>query len=176
MTDARLQTKRVRVRLLWDEQLSPDVPKALRALRVNASYVGNSADDQPKRGSTDPEIVEHAKRTNQVIVTSNHDMMLICEEARQQFVWVDPYGRTLNRRAQVVLAFEQVEAWQSILASDPEICVRALRTKCEPIAASEAARLAAQRMRELRRRRRSSASVVRAADGVGGGGLFDASV
>ncbi len=145
----------VRVRLLWDELLSPRVPKALRVLGLSTSHVGSVEDGTPVRGSSDSEVLEFAQRTNQVIVTSNHDMMLICAEAGQRFVWVDPRGRQDSAVEQVLLVFSQIEEWERLLQVAPDACVRSLRTKCQLIEAAEAARLAERRMRELRRRRRA---------------------
>lgn len=101
-------------------------------------------------------VIEFAQRTNQVIVTSNHDMMLLCDEAGQRFVWIDPRGRQFRREEQVLLCFQQIRAWEAILGSGA--CVHAMRTKVAPIDSAEAARLASQRFRALRRRERSSAS------------------
>jgi predicted nuclease of predicted toxin-antitoxin system len=127
-----------RVRLLWDELLSHLVPDAPRVLGFNTSYVGHVGDDAPVRGSTDQEVLDHARRTRQTIVTSNHDMMLICAEAGQAFVWLDPRSRQYSRLEQVLIAL--------------------MRTKCLAIEAAEAARLANQRMRELRRRKARESS------------------
>lgn len=146
-----------KLRFLWDELLSPKVPQALHILGFNTSHVGHATHDQPPRGSTDEVIVAHTKRTNQVIVTSNHDMMLICAEAGQRFVWVDPRGRRLTRTEQVLLMFKQVDSWQEILHSQPEMCVRSMRTRCFAMEPSEAARLAGQRMREIARKKRAKA-------------------
>jgi hypothetical protein len=90
-----------------------------------------------------------------VIVTSNHDMMLLCDEAGQRFVWTDPRGRQFRREEQVLLCFQQIRAWEEILESGQ--CVHAFRTKAIPIDSAEAARLAMQRFRALRRRQRTSA-------------------
>jgi hypothetical protein len=103
----------------------------------------------------DAEVIAFARQTNQIIVTSNHDMMLICVEAAERFVWLDPRGRQLSAREQVLLVFSQVESWERLLDQHPNECVHALRTKCDPIAPTEALRLARRRMRELQRRRRS---------------------
>ena len=111
----------------------------------------------PPQGSTDAEIVRFALRTNQVIVTSNHDMMLICEQEGQRFVWLDPRGRQLSQRQQVLVCLVQIEQWEEILARPYGLCVRALRTKASAIGALEAARLAGERMRRLERRRRATA-------------------
>lgn len=85
----------------------------------------------------------------------NHDMMMICAEAGQRFVWIDPRGRQLSAVEQVLLVFSQIEVWERLLAADQGVCVRSMRTKCEPIQAGEAARLAEQRMRVLRRRQQA---------------------
>jgi predicted nuclease of predicted toxin-antitoxin system len=130
------------------------VPQALRILGFATTHVGNVGDGAPERGSPDSVVLAFARQTNQIIVTSNHDMMLICTEATQRFVWLDPRGRQYSRAEQVLLVFSQIERWEELLGSDPNLCVRSMRTKCELIEASEAARLAGQRMRNLQRRRR----------------------
>lgn len=144
--------QRPRIRLLWDENLSALVPEALRVLGVRATWVGADRDGAPPRGSSDAVVVEFAQRTSQVIVTSNHDMMTLCDEQGQRFAWLDPKGRALTREAQVLLVFQQVADWERILVEQPDMCIHARRTACKPIASAEAARLARNRMREIRRR------------------------
>ena len=100
-----------RTRFLWDELLSPRVPRAFRELGFATSHVGHEGDDAPPRGSTDRVVIDYAERTNQIIVTSNHDMMLICAEAGQRFVWFDPRGRQYTRTDQVLVVFTQIERW-----------------------------------------------------------------
>lgn len=141
------------VRLIWDELLSHAVPRALRELGFRTTHVGAESDGAPPRGSDDAVVIAYAQRTSQVIVTSNHDMMLLCAEADQRFVWIDPRGRQLRREDQVLLCFRQIRQWEEILESG--LCVRALRTKAVPITSNEAQRLATQRFRELRRRQRA---------------------
>ncbi len=135
--------------------LSPRVPQALRILGFRTTYVGNENDGAPARQSSDEDVIAFAKQTKQVIVTSNHDMMMICAEAEQRFVWLDPRGKQLSAREQVLLAFNQIETWEDLLTESPGNCVHALRTKCEPISPADAVRLARRRMRELQRRRRA---------------------
>lgn len=154
MTQTRAHRERPRVRLLWDENLSALVPEALRVLGVRATWIGSSDDGVPSQGSSDSVIIEFARRTNQIIVTQNHDMMTLCHESSQRFVWLDPRGRSLSREAQVLLVFTQIGTWEQLLAENHDDCVHARRTRCAPIASGEAARLAEQRMRELRRRER----------------------
>ena len=151
MTEER--RSRPRVRLLWDEDLSSLVPQALRILGFPTTYVGANDQGVPAKGSTDRDVVEYARRANQVIVTHNHDMMTLCAELGQRFVWLDPRGKQLTREAQVLLVFQQIARWEAILTQSPEACVHARRTRCEQIAPEEAARLATARMRALARRR-----------------------
>lgn len=154
MTTTRSRRHRPRIRLLWDENLSSLVPKALRVLDFRTTWVGAEDDGAPPQGSSDADVVEFAKRTNQVIVTSNHDMMTLCDELGQRFVWLDPRGRTLAREAQVLLVFQQIAAGEQLLIEQPGTCIHARRTGCKAIAAGEAARLATNRMREIQRRSR----------------------
>ena len=159
--------KRPRIRLLWDELLSVRVARALSELGFNVTWVGSDRHDGvPQKGSSDAAVIEFAQRTNQVIVTSNHDMMLLCAEAGQRFVWIDPRGKRLTAEQQVLLCFAQIRRWEEILESDSNACVRALRTKSEAIASAEAARLAGQRFKTIQRRQRASRQRSAASSGL----------
>lgn len=151
MTATRSQ-RRPRIRLLWDENLSSLVPQALRVLGFRTTWIGAPDTGVPPQGSSDAIVVEFARSNNQVIVTSNHDMMTLCDEVDQRFIWLDPRGRKLTREAQVLLVFQQIAEWERILLDQPEMCVRARRTRYDAIPSAEAARLARNRMREIRRR------------------------
>lgn len=97
-------------------------------------------------------------RTNQVIVTSNHDMILICAEAGEPVIWIDPRGRQFRRIELVPLVFGRIEEWQAMLAeADAPICVHVLRTKTEVLTLDRAKHLVLQRMRKLQARRRTQA-------------------
>jgi predicted nuclease of predicted toxin-antitoxin system len=161
VTVTRATRERPRIRLLWDENLSALVPEALRVLGFRATWVGSSDAGVPSQGSPDGAVIGYAARTNQIIVTSNHDMMTLCHESSQRFVWLDPRGRKLDREAQVLLVFTQIRDWERLLQEHPAMCVHARRTRCAPIASGEAARMALQRMRELRRRERRRQRAVR---------------
>jgi predicted nuclease of predicted toxin-antitoxin system len=163
VTNRRAQARTSQIRLLWDENLSPRVPQALRLLGYSASHIGHPTDHHPPKGSTDDEIVEHALHVGYIIVTSNHDMMQLCAEAGQRFVWLDPRSRQLTRAKQLLLILEQIDRWQQILETDATTCVRSMRTKCEAIAPAEAARLATQRMKANQRRKRTKTSALRPA-------------
>ncbi|MGI9032602.1 MAG: DUF5615 family PIN-like protein [Acidimicrobiales bacterium] len=125
---------------------------------MNASHVGHAADDAPPRGSSDEGVLAHAKKTNQVVVTSNHDMILLCAEQTESVIWIDPRGRQLKRTEFVPLVFNRVEEWEKLLGeAHGPMCVRVLRTKTEVLTLERARRLVVQRMRRLQARKRSKA-------------------
>lgn len=102
---------RPRIRLLFDEDQPPVVARALRELSFNTSHVGSDRDGTPAKGSTDPIVLGHAKSTGQVVVTSNHDMILLCVEQGESVVWIDPRGKQYRRSEMVVLCFRGIEDW-----------------------------------------------------------------
>lgn len=143
--------------MLFDELLSWRVARALRELGIRASHVGHEGDGAPPRGSADADVLAHAKRTNQVVVTSNHDMILLCAQEAESVIWIDPRGRQFKRTELVPLVFTRVEAWQDLLSdADGPICVHVLRTKTEVLELDRAVHLVLQRMRRLRARKRST--------------------
>lgn len=146
-------------RLLFDENLPWRVASALRELEYRASYVGNAEDKAPPRGSSDQQILSHARVTNQVVVTSNHDMVLLCLEQEQSVIWLDPRGRKITRDQMVVLVFRAAQEWDDMLKSATgAICIRALRTKNEALPKERAAHLVQQRMRRLAVKKKKSPS------------------
>jgi len=127
-------------------------------LGIRASHVGHEGDKAPARGSGDSAVLEHARKTNQVVVTSNHDMILLCAEENESVIWIDPRGRQLKRTEFVPLVFGRVEEWQELLAAAyGPVCVHALRTKTEVLTLDRARYLVVQRMRRLRARGRAQA-------------------
>jgi hypothetical protein len=57
----------------------------------------------------------------------------------------------------VLICLTQIEEWEEILTRPNGVCVHALRTKASAIRASDAARVAGERMRRLERRKRAAA-------------------
>jgi predicted nuclease of predicted toxin-antitoxin system len=146
------------MRLLFDELLSYRIARALRELGVSASHVGHEGDGAPPRGSPDSEVLEHARRTNQIVVTSNHDMILLCVEKGESVIWVDPRGRQFRRAEIVPLVFNGVEEWEEKLAAAEEpVCLQVRRTRTDTLTLERASHLVVQRMRRLKARRRSLA-------------------
>lgn len=128
----------------------------MRELGIRASHVGHEDDKAPARGSGDAVVLDHAKKTNQVVVTSNHDMILLCAEENESVIWIDPRGRQFKRTEFVPLVFGRVDEWQELLANaDDPICVHVLRTKTEVLTLDRARHLVVQRMRRLEARKRA---------------------
>ena len=147
--------ERPRVRLLFDENLPWRVAGALRQLGYRASYVGHESDGAPMRGSSDRVILDHARASNQVVVTSNHDMILLCLEEGRSVIWLDPRGRHITWEEMVVLVFRAAREWDRMLARATEpVCIRTLHTKNETLPAERAIHLAQQRMRRIAARER----------------------
>lgn len=154
-----LQRHRVNVRLLFDENLPWRVAAALQVLELPVSYVG---DDQaspasPPRGSSDQIVLEHAERVNQIVVTSNLDMILLCVERRQRVIWIDPRGSHFRREDLVVLAFKNISSWaRDFQSADGPVCLRVMRTKTITMKLDEAGRLVRDRMNRISLRRSRS--------------------
>lgn len=149
--------------------------RALRELDIRASHVGHTGDKAPPRGSPDAVVLRHAKKTNQVIVTSNHDMVLLCAAEAESVIWIDPRGRQFRRPELVAVVFGRVEEWQEALgASNSPVCLHVLRTKTEVLDLDRASHLVVQRMRRLQARKRSAVRRARADPGQPELGLNDA--
>ena len=142
--------ERPRLRLLFDELLPFRVARALNELGFRASYVGNQDHGQPRRGSSDKDVLRHAMSTGQIVVTSNHDMIILCHEQEQSVIWIDPHGRQYRHDELAASAFAGIAQWERLLseATDP-VCVRVLRTKVEIMPLARAASLSERRMRQI---------------------------
>lgn len=152
--------------MLFDEQASPLAAKALAALRLRVSHVG--ADDQAGRGSDDETVLRHGQETNQVIVSQNHDMLVLCADESASVIWLDPRDKDLRREAMVILCFTHISEWQRLLdEADGPVCVVARKTCCEAISLEAARRRALDRGKRLRRQMRMRHRE------RSGGGLFE---
>jgi predicted nuclease of predicted toxin-antitoxin system len=141
------------LRLLFDELLPPRVARALNELGYRTSHVGHAEHGQPPRASDDATILAHAMATNQIVVTYNHDMIMLCAERAQSVVWIDPRGKQFRHDELVVVAFTGIALWHRLLAdSRTPICIRVMRTKTEAMSLERANALAARRMHALRLR------------------------
>lgn len=138
------------MRLLFDENLPWQVAEALRVLEFGVSFVGRDEDGSPKRGSSDSVVLAEAQRINQIVVTSNHDMILLCIEKEESVIWIDPYGRQIKRNEMVVLAFNAIPEWEEMLASvSGPVVIRTLRTKIESLDLKDAKHLVQRRMKGI---------------------------
>lgn len=146
------QSGRPQQRLLYDEDVSPKVARALAALDFRVSHVGG--DGQPRKNSDDQEVLAHAMTTNQVVVTSNHDMIMLCAEKGVSVVWLDPHRRHLRIDEQAALAFAGVVDWCGLLESAAEpVCIRVLRTRVHIYPVAEGSALAERRYRAIQKRK-----------------------
>lgn len=142
------------VRLIFDEQTSSKVAKSLAALGFNVSWVGGPG--QPARGSTDETVLDHAMRCNQIVVTANHDFIVLCCDRGEAVVWLDGRGTSLTFTQTVLRCFDQIEEWQhEIERRGAAVCVQSFKTKVRVLQLADARRIALDRNRaRLRRERR----------------------
>ncbi len=140
-----------------DENLSPRIARALGALGYNVEAVHDAADLGV--ATPDDRILEIAKQRNQVIVTLNLDMVLICIEAEESVIWVDPKRKKgLTYEEMVVRFFEGVPRWERLVKGGTVL--HALKTKDEVLSFEQAqrrilARIAKQRRRATQRLRKT---------------------
>jgi hypothetical protein len=103
-------------------------------------------------------VLDHARKTNQIVVTSNHDMILLCAESNESVIWIDPRGRQFKRTELVPLVFNHVEEWQQVLVDSEEpVCIQVLRTTTRVLTLERARHLVVQRMRRLAARKGAKA-------------------
>lgn len=139
-------------RLLFDEDVSPHVARALFELGFRVYHVGG--DDQPPKGTPDPGVLDHAMRCNQTVVSKNYDMIILCAERNVSVIWWDPRGREMPVDEQASLAFSGLRAWTAALAEASEpVCVQVLRTKFHVLPVAQAGATAAKRYRTSLRRK-----------------------
>lgn len=143
------------LRLVFDENLPWRVAAALRKLEYDTTWVGDLKREVPDRGSADATILRHAIKTNRLVATSNHDMILLCVNERQSVVWIDPRGGQIKRNRMVIFVMEAIDKWGEMLdeAIEP-ICIHAMLTKSEAIPLTRADHLVRQRMTRAKRRAR----------------------
>lgn len=147
------------LRLVFDENLPWRVSAALRQLEYDTSWVGDAERNAPDRGSSDEVILNHAIKTNRLVATSNHDMILLCVKMEQSVVWIDLRGRQIKRKRMVILIMEAIDKWVAMLRdSTGPVCIHAMLTKSEVINLSSAEHLVRQRMTSARRRSRKQIS------------------
>lgn len=146
--------RRPQIRLLFDEHVSPRVARALGALGCRVGYVGD--EHQPPKGTEDADVLAHARTANQVVVTTNHDMIVLCAEEGESVIWLTPRDKDLTLEAVAAMCFAQLREWESLLAqANGPVCVMAHKTKCDVIPLERAKRIALERGKRRRRRRRS---------------------
>ncbi len=150
-SQAKVQRRRPRLRLLFNENLPWRVAAALWQLELHCSYIGQEdVPEVPKRGSPDEEILEYAKKANQIVVTINYDMVLLSVEREQRIIWIDPFRGQLSREEITLLAFKSISEWENTLkeAKGP-ICLRAIRSKTTVLSMQEAGELVRKRMSRI---------------------------
>lgn len=133
--------------------------RALKSLDLNVNWIGGSK--QPPKSTDDEDILGWVRRTNQVVVTTNHDMVVLCAEAGETVIWLDPRDRDISLEALTLMCFEQVAEWERALeGASRAVCIVARKTTYEVMDLGRAKRIAIERGKRRRRevRRRAAAA------------------
>jgi hypothetical protein len=103
-------------------------------------------------------VLEHARNVNQTIVTTNHDMIVLCAEEEESVIWLTPRDKDISLEALVGMCFSQLREWQRLLDDTSEpVCIMAHKTKCMSVPLDRAKRVALERGKRRRRRERAKA-------------------
>jgi hypothetical protein len=98
-------------------------------------------------------VLASAKRLNQAVVTTNHDMIVLCLEEGESVIWLDPRDKDLTLAAQADMCFKQIGEWEQHLVSASEtVCVVARKTRTEVMKPERAKRIAMERGKRRRRK------------------------
>lgn len=125
--------------------LSPLVARALAALDFHVAHV--HGEGQPPKGSKDAVVLDHVRKHNQIVVTNNYDMIVLCAEREQPLIWLGARRGSLTRAEMVMVCFSGIEKWQRNLAAQTEpVCLRAYKTTTTVMSLEKASQLAQARI------------------------------
>ena len=126
-----LREDRAGIRLLFDENLPWRVAAALQVLEFAVSFVGDDSASpaSPRRGSEDEVVLSHASGANQIIVTSNLDMIRSGTGSARLSGRVRPLRRRRERPCRPWRAMEDSTVFLDTSRPDRR---RAARTLGEP--------------------------------------------
>lgn len=134
------------LRLLFDEQMSVTVARALAVLGKQVTHVGRQR--QPKKGTDDPSVADAAKREQRVLATFNFDMVLSAIEGGTRVLWFDQRGRSPTRMETALILLRQWDAWEKALSDVAVPCLKVGRDSIEVLSVEQAHKRALRRFRE----------------------------
>jgi predicted nuclease of predicted toxin-antitoxin system len=137
------------MRLLFDEQMSPSVARALHCLGKAVAHVGQ--DGQPVRGSDDGTVARAAKKKRQVLVTFNFDMVLSACEVGTRFIWFDQRGNSPTKLETAYIFLRQWDSWESRLSNPSVDCLKVGRGSIQELTLQEARKRALRRFKANQR-------------------------
>ncbi len=135
-----------RLRLLFDEQMSTSVAKALACLNKPVVYVGG--EDQLAKGTPDDLVAKSAKRQRRVLLTVNFDMVLAACEEGARFIWFDQRRRSPTMMETAFILLRQWDTWEQKLSDPSAECLKVGRGASRVLSLDQARRRAERRFRE----------------------------
>lgn len=147
------------LRVLFDEQMSSSVARALFCLGKSTTYVG--APKQVSRGATDETVARAAHRNRRVLLTVNFDMVLAACEVGVRFIWFDQRGRSPTKLETALIILRKWEEWERLLSDPRVVCIKAGRLRTEVLSVDQARKRALRRFQRQQSTRRRTAAYVR---------------
>jgi predicted nuclease of predicted toxin-antitoxin system len=148
----------IRFSVIFDEQMSSGVARALACLGKSVTYVG--ARGQVRRGSSDLVVARSARRNRRVILTVNFDMVMSACDAGVRFIWFDQRGRSPTKLETAFIMLRKWEEWETALADPKVACIKVGRQKTELLSLDQARKRASRRFQRQQSGRKRTAAYV----------------
>lgn len=155
----------VRLRLLFDEQMSSGVAEALKALEKDVVHVASKRSTEgvgPKKKISDGRVAEIANREKRVVLTVNFDMVLAACDRGARFIWFDQRSRNLTKMETAFILLKRWDEWERVMARQSVVCLKVGRGTKTVLTVEQA------QQRALRRYRRAQANKQRTRASVAG--------
>lgn len=150
----------MKLRVVFDEQMSVRVARALAALGKPVTFIGQKG--QLPKGSLDPEVASFAKVEKRAVFTVNYDMVLAACDQQTRFIWFDKRGREPLMIELASICLSQWPQWEAAMADPGVHCLKVGRKSLEALSLPEARRRATRRYSQMLRA--NKAGVVRKAN------------
>lgn len=130
------------LRLMFDENLSPKVAKALHLVDKDVQWAGKGG--RFPKGTPDEVIVEAMAAEGRYMFTKNFDMVMAWADAGGHFIWLDPRHEP-TKHDQARLVFTMWDRWERHLEDDEVECLGVGLSTIHPLTAEAGRDLAAAR-------------------------------
>jgi predicted nuclease of predicted toxin-antitoxin system len=132
------------MRVLFDEQASTSVARALACLGKACTFVGG--ENQVPKGTPDKEVAASARAQGRILLTFNFDMVLAAADEGVRFIWFDQRNKDLTLLETAFILLRQWDRWEEALRDPSVKCLKVGRQSMEVLSIEQARRRAQRRM------------------------------